>query len=323
MDGIPASLAAASGVNGRPVTIVGVVATRYTLPPTRTAIWLPLMQMPTIDRQDRTSRSMSLLGHLTDGSTLNETQLELRAFASRLRDEYPDAYTNIEAIAIPFHDRLIHPQVQQIFLVVFGAGLVVLFIACANVANLLLARAANRQQEIATRVALGASRGQIAGQVLIESLLLGTVSGGVALALLYGAIRVFDAAIGATNPPVWPRFDVDWNVFLFVTAVSVVSSLGTALLPVAHAARQDPQVGLQPGRGTVAQSRQARRWSATLVAVEVALTLVLLVGAGLMMRAFWSLFSIETGIGTRGVTVFRLDLGGPQYQAAAVRRRAP
>jgi putative ABC transport system permease protein len=315
----PGVLGRSVRINGRPATIIGIVATRYSLAPTRSEIWQPLMQMPNIDRQERTSRSISLLGHLTDGRTLNEAQLELRAFASRLRDEYPDDYTSIDAIAIPYHDRLIHPQVQQIVLVLFGAGLAVLFLACANVANLLLARAANRQQEIATRVALGASRGQITRQLLIESLLLGTVSGAVALALSYGAIRVFSAAVGATNPPVWLRFDVDWNVFLFVTAVSVVSSLGTALLPAAHAARQEPQVGLQPGRGTVAQGRQARRWSATLVAVEVALTLVLLVGAGLMMRAFWSLFSTEIGIGTRGLTVFRLDLGGPRYQAAAVR----
>ena len=306
-------------VNGRPAAIVGIVPARYTLAVTRTDIWQPLMQMPDIDRQERTSRSLSLLGLLADGRTLNDTRQELRALTSRLRDEHPDAYKDVESNAISLEDRIIHPQVQQIFLVVFAAGLVVLVIACANVANLLLARAANRQHEIATRLALGASRGQIWRHLLIESLLLGAPSGAAALAMSYGAIRLFASAIPATNPPAWLRFDVDWNVFVFVTVVSIVSSLGSALLPAVHASRQDAQAGLQPARGILTQGRQARRWSAGLVAGEIALTLVLLAGAGLMMRAFWSLFSIDTGIATRGLTVFRLDLAGPNYASAEQR----
>jgi putative ABC transport system permease protein len=305
-------------VNGRPATIVGVVPTRYTLNATRSDIWQPLMQMPDLEAQERSVRTLSLLG-ASDGTALNQTQQELQALANRLRQEQPDVYKDLEAIAIPLEDRFIHPQVQQILLVVFAAGLVVLFIACANVANLLLARTANRRHEIATRVALGASRSQIWRQLLVESVLLGAASGIAALAMSHGLLRIFNAAIGATNPPVWLRFEVDGNVVIFLTAASLAGSLGSALFPAVHGARQDAHAGLQLGIRAATEGRQARRWSAALVAGEVALTLVLLSGAGLMMRAFWSLFSTDPGVATRGLTVFRLDLAGPKYAAAEQR----
>jgi hypothetical protein len=276
--GDPAVVGSRVRVNGRPSTIVGIVSARYTLTASRVDIWLPLMQLPDPDRQERATRSLSLLGELTDGHSLSNAPQELRGLATRFRQEYPDAYKEIEPITISLWDRFVHPQVQRILLVLLGAGLFVLLIACANVANLLLARAANRQHEIATRVALGASRWRIWGQLVIECLLLGTVSGMAAWWMSYVAVRLFASAIGATGPPTWLQFELDWNVFAFLVAVALASSLGTALLPALQAARQDAHDGLRQAGRSATPSLRASGWSRALVAIEVALTLVLLQG---------------------------------------------
>jgi predicted permease len=306
-------------VNGRLSTIIGVVPTRYTLTATRTDIWLPLMQLPDLNRQERAVRSLSVLGELTDGHSLNDARQELQAITSRFRQEHPEAYKEIEPITISLWDRFVHPQVQQILLVLFAAGLLVLLIACANVANLLLAQAASRQHEIATRVALGASRWQIWQQLLIECLLLGILSGMTALWISYAWVRLFASVIAATDPPVWLQFQLDWNVFVFLVAVALASSLGAALLPALQATRQDAHDGLQQARRSTTPSMRARRWSMALVAVEVALTLVLLSGAGLMMRSFWSLFRIDPGVEAGGLTVMRVDLAAPKYEGVGQR----
>jgi predicted permease len=305
-------------INGRPSTIVGVVPTRYTLTAARCDIWLPMMQLPELDRLDRATRSLSLMGALTERSTLNDARHEVQAIASRFKQEYPEAYKDVEPIAIPLWDRFVHPQVQQILLVLFGAGLFVLAIACANVADLLLARTVNRRHEIATRVALGASRAHVWRQLLIECLLLGTISGTAALWMSLVSVRLFESAIAATDPPVWLQFRFDRNVFFFLVGVSLVSSLGVAMLPALQATRPAADGLRHAGRSTT-PSVDARRWSRVLLGVEVALTMVLLSGAGLMMRSFWSLFRTGPGVDTAALTIMRVDLAAPAYEGTGQR----
>jgi predicted permease len=308
-------------LNGRPFTIIGVVPARHTLTTPRTDIWLPLAQVADRNLQERATRSLSLLGQLTDGSSLNDARLEFQTIASRFRQYHPDVYEEVEPVTISLRDWFVHPQVQQILLVLFGAGLLVLLIACANVANLLLAQAANRRHEIATRLALGASRWQIWRQLLIECLVLGVLSGVTAWWASYLSIRLFASAIGATNPPAWLQFELDWNVFVFLAAVAPGSSLAAALLSALQATRQNARDGLQLTSRSTTPGVHARRWSSALVAVEVALTLVLLSGAGLMVRSFWSLFRIDPGVETDGLTVLRVDLAGPKYESSGQRAR--
>jgi len=315
----PAIIGRAVRINGRPSTIIGVLPTRYTLIAARTDIWLPLSQLPELDRRDRATRPLNLMGALTEEHSLTSARQELQAIASRFKLEQPEAYKDVEPIAIPLWDRFAHPQVQQILLVLFGAGLFVLTIASANVANLLLARTVNRGNEIATRTALGASRGDIWRQLLIECLLLGTISGTTALGISFVSVRLFESAIAATGPPVWLQFRFDRNVFLFLAGVSVVSSLGVALLPALQATRRAAR-GLRDAVRSTTRSVNVRRWSRVLVGAEVALTLVLLSGAGLMMRTFWSLFRNDPGVDTTALTIMRIDLGAQTY--ASARQRA-
>jgi predicted permease len=258
------------------------------------------------------------MGAFTEGQSLTSAREELQAFARRFKQEQPEAYKDVEPIAIPLWDRFAHPQVQQILLVLFGAGLFVLVIACANVANLLLARTLNRGTEIATRAALGASRGQIWRQLLIECLLLGTISGTAALWMSLVSVRLFESAIAGSEPPVWLQFGFDRNVFLFLAGVSVVGSLGVAMLPAFQATRPVAN-GLRHATRSTTRNMSARRWSRLLVGAQVALTLVLLSGAGLMMRTFWSLFSSDPGVDTAGLTIMRVDLAAPAYQSARQR----
>ena len=315
----PAIVGSTVRVNGRPSTIVGVVPARYTLTATRTDLWLPLTQMPGLDRQERATRPLGVVGQLVHGSSLNDARQELHAVTDRFRVEYAGVYQDVEPILVSFNDRFVHPQVRQILLVLFGAGLFVLLIACANMASLLLARMANRHHEIATRVALGASRWQIGRQLLVECLLIGTLSGTAAWWLSYVAIRLFVSAIAASNPPTWLQFQLDWTVLGFLVAASLAGSLGAALLPALHAARRDAREGLQEARRSTTAGIRARRWSTTLVAVQVALTFVLLSGAGLMLRSFWVLFRADPGVQTRGLTVMRVDLAAPRYESSQQR----
>ena len=194
-----------------------------------------------------------------------------------------------------------------------------LLIACANVASLLLARTANRHHEIATRVALGASRWQIGRQLVVECLLIGALSGTAAWWLSFVAIRLFVSAIAASDPPAWLQFQLDSNVFGFLVAATLTGSLGGALLPALHAARRDAGVGLQEARRSATHGIRARRWSTTLVAVQVALTFVLLSGAGLLLRSFWVLFRADPGIEMGALTVMRVDLAAPRYEGSQQR----
>ena len=313
----PAIVGSSVRVNGRPSTIVGVVPARYTLTATRTDLWLPLTQMPGLDRQERATRPLGVVGQLVAGRSLNDARQELHAVTDRFKVEYAGAYKDVEPILLSFKDRFLHPQVRQILLVLFGAGVFVLLIACANVASLLLARTANRHHEIATRIALGASRWHIGRQLVVECLLLGALSGTAAWWLSYVAIRLFVSAIAASDPPMWLQFHLDSTVFGFLVAASLTGSLGGALLPALHAARRDAREGLQERSTT--HGIRARRWSTTLVAVQVALTFVLLSGAGLLLRSFWVLFRAGPGVETGDLTVMRVDLAAPRYESSQQR----
>jgi predicted permease len=201
-----------------------------------------------------------------------------------------------------------------------GAVAFVLLIACANVANLQLSRSAARAREIAVRIAMGASRWRVVRQLLIESVLLAVIGGLLGLGLAYFGIRAFDAAVADTGKPYWIVFTMDYTVFSFLAAVCVVTGMLFGIAPALHVSRTNVSGVLKEGgRGTAGGART--RWlTGTMVVVEVALTLVLLVGAGLMVRSFLNLYRMDIGIKTDRLMAMQLQLSGEKYQKPDARR---
>src|SRR6185436_15527852 len=195
-----------------------------------------------------------------------------------------------------------------------------LLIACANVANLLLSRAAHRSREIAVRVSLGAGRWRIIRQLLVESVLLSLLSGAIGLGLSIVGIRLFDAATTDVGKPYWMTFTLDPIVFLFLLAICVGTGILFGLAPAMHISKTDVHEVLKEGGGRSGSGgMRARRWTGALIVVEIVLTLVLLAGAGFMMRSFLTLYAMEIGVDTSRLLTMQLALPLAKYSRAEPR----
>src|SRR5206468_10276668 len=226
----------------------------------------------------------------------------------------PTTNKDVRASVMTFNDRVTGPQIRLIFLSLMGAVAFVLLIACANVANLLLARAAQRSREIAVRVSLGASRWRIVRQLLVESVLLSLVSGVLGLALSLVGIRLFDMATADVGKPYWMTFTLDNIVFAFLAAICVGTGILFGLAPALHVSKTDVHEVLKEGGGRSGSGgMRARRWTSALIVVEVVLTLVLLAGAGFMMRSFLVLYRTDLGVDTAHLLTMRLTLPLSKY----------
>jgi len=200
-----------------------------------------------------------------------------------------------------------------------GAVAFVLLIACANVANLLLARSAHRSREIAVRVSVGATRWRIVRQLLMESVALAFISGVLGLALSVVGIRLFDAAIQDVGKPYWIQFTMDGRVFAFLFGVCLATGVVFGLAPALHVARTDVNGVLNEGGRSGAAGRLVRRWTGALIVAELALTLVLLAGAGFMMRNFLTLYRMDFGIDTS--TLLTMSLALPERKYPSLEQR--
>jgi len=196
----------------------------------------------------------------------------------------------------------------------------VLLIACANVANLLLARSAGRAREMSVRISLGASRWRIVRQLLVESVLLSIVSGLLGLALAYVGVRLFDAATQDVGKPYWIQFTMDGQVFAFFAAICLGTGIVFGLAPALHVSKTDLNEVLKEGGRASSSGMRARRWTGALIVTELALTLVLLAGAGLMMRSFVNLYRMDVGIETSQLLTMRLNLPNQKYSTIEQRR---
>ena len=213
-----------------------------------------------------------------------------------------------------FNERFNGGPIRLVFLSLMGAVGFVLLIACANVANLLLARSAQRAREIAVRVSLGATRWRIVRQLLVESVLLAMVSGVLGFVLALAGIALFEAATQDVGKPYWIKFTMDGSVFAFFAAICLATGVVFGLAPALHISRTDinevlKEAGGRSGTGGV----RARRWTGALIVVEIALTLVLLAGAGFMMRSFLSLYRLDLGIDTSRLLTMSLALPDRKY----------
>jgi putative ABC transport system permease protein len=301
-------------INDVPTTVVGVMPEGMKFP-VGADLWLPLAQTPQLTTQKRQQHfSLQAFGRLADGVSRQQAQTELKAIAARLAHDFPDANKDIGATVMTFNERFNGGPIRLVFLSLMGAVGFVLLIACANVANLLLARSAQRAREIGVRVSLGATRWRIVRQLLVESVLLAMVSGVLGFVLAVAGTRWFDAVTQDVGKPYWIKFTMDGSVFAFFAAVCLATGVVFGLAPALHISRTDiNEVLKESGGRSGSGGGRARRWTGALIVVEIALTLVLLAGAGFMMRSFLSLYHLDLGIDTSRLLTMNLALPDRKY----------
>ncbi len=307
-----------SGIIGRPITldgkgytVVGVMPSGFEFPPDSKNIdmWVPL----TIGtaNTERASRQLQVIGRLKDGVSEQQAKSELVTISRRLAAQYPEANMGWEAKMASLKDHLVR-DVKPALYVLMGAVVFVLLIACANVANLLLVRAVHRQKEMALRVALGASRLRLIRQLLTESLLLGVLSGALGVALAYWTLKVL-VALSPGNIPRLKDANIDGWVLGFTLVVSVLTSIGFGLAPALIGSKQSLSEVLKESGGRASSGSHSSRSRRLLMVSEIAIALVLLIGAGLMVRSFARLQQIAPGFNPEGVLTMRISLPNAKY----------
>ncbi len=276
--------------------IVGVVPTRFRFPQGEAQVWLESPPQP--DSMERTAYNYHAVALLKAGTSLNAANAQLKTIGSRLESAYPDSNKDKTFLAVPLQEQLVGP-VRATLYFLMGAVSLVLLIACANVANLLLARATARQREMAVRSALGATRTVIARQLMIESGIMALAGGTVGLLLAFVGTRVLSqAAAQQVGLPRLADIQISWTVFAFAISASLAASFLFGLSPAWQASRVNLSDSLkQAGRGMAGSSNRLRN---TLVVAQVALSFALAVCAGLLFRSFLALNSVDLGYRTDG-----------------------
>jgi predicted permease len=305
----PAILGKSIRVAGTPSTVIGVMPGDFGFPD-RVDIWLPLASLSEQERTSRDARRLDGLGRLRAGASIEQATTELSGITASLGERYPDTNRNITPLVTSL---AIATQFVATVVALLGAVGFVLLIACANVANLLLARTADRSRDVTLRLALGASRWRIVRQLLVESLLLASLGGLVGLALAYPGIQFFQNLPPESAPPYWIRFTLDRTVFAYLLMLCVGSAIVCGLVPAWHASRTDLVAALNDaGRGS-AGSRHRRRWTSAFVVAQVALAVVLLTGASLMMQNLIAVLRVDAGVETDGLLRTGFDLRRSDY----------
>ncbi|HEY6330017.1 MAG TPA: ABC transporter permease [Blastocatellia bacterium] len=310
-------------LTGKVYTIVGVMPEGFEFPatdrPRKTEVWAPMAAETWAKYAGRGSRNVSVLGRIKDGVSLVAARAEMDAISTRLEQAYPqDQGWKFELV--PLLDSAVG-EVRPAILIVFGAAALVLLIACANVANLMLARASARRREVAIRSAIGARRARIVTQLLTESTILALAGGLAGLAAAVGGVK----ALRVIAPKYMPRVE-DWSVtaevLVFNLAVSLVVGILFGVIPALQTSRQPlPAAFLEGGTATRPGFGIVRnRARGLLVAAQVALSIVLMVGSGLMVRSFKRLTTVPLGFNPDGVLTFWISLPGEKYKSDSSRR---
>jgi predicted permease len=296
-------------VNGIPSTVVGVMPPGVGFP-YRVEIWLPLSALPEEDKTSRGARIIDGFGKLRPGVTREQAATELRGITTSLAERYPDTNRKTAPLVEPF--ALAAPFVA-VMMALLGAVGFVLLIACANVANLLLARSADRSRDVTLRLALGASRWRIVRQLLVEGLLLATTGGLCGVALAQPGLQMLRSLPAESAPPSWVQFTMDPRVFAYLVTLCVGSALVCSLLPAWQASRPGLVTTLNDASRSSTGGRNRRRWMGALVVAQVALALVLLTGAALMMQNLLGQLRTDVGIETSTLTQIAFDLRRRDY----------
>ena len=283
-------------LNGMAFTVIGVMPPKFSFPGSA-QLWVPSDLFP--DDSARSAHNFRVVGRLKPGVTVSEAQADMNVVAARLAKEYVD--DKDEGIRVTSLFEFLTSSARPALLVLWGAVTLVLLIACVNISNLQLARAAARRKEMGMRCALGAARGRLLRQLLTESVLLSGAGGLLGLALAELAIRILRVAAPA-NIPRLENLGIDSGVLFFTAALSLLAGLLFGVLPSLDSSKADVNDALKQGTGK-GEGVSHKRWGETLVIGQVTLAIILLSGAALLIKSYWKLAHVETGLASGGVYV--------------------
>ena len=302
LGGGPAALGKTITMDGQLLTIVGVMPASMNYP-AGNDLWTP---HEADARRSRTSGGWRALGRLKEGVTLEQAKQDMSALSRRLKQQYGDETGMSDAEVVQLHEQLVG-KVRKTLMVLLGAAAFLLLIACANVVNLLIARMTIRKSELGLRLALGASRGRLAQQFLTEAGLLSVVGGGVGVALAAGGVRAL-LSLQTNSIPRGDEVHISWPVMAFALGVVLLTAVIMGLLTAWHGTRGDIRESLSASQRTQTGTGSSARIRRALVVSQMALTVVLLIGAGLLGRSFLRLLEVNPGYRTQHAVILDASL---------------
>ena len=308
-------------LNGESYTVTGVMPARFSFPPPwnwdfKAELWVPLALPTAGDRSE--GHNLLVIGRLKPQVTIAHAQAEMTGLAGRLAAAYPNYDAGWTATVVDFHEQLVG-DLRPALLVLMAGVVMLLLIACANVANLVLARALKRQRELAIRIAVGAGRGRLIAQFLTESLLLALAGAVLGTALAIWGIPVLSLAYRQHD--LVATASMDWQVLGFTLLVAIATGVVFGLAPVWLTRKQSLGESLKEGARAASESRRNRRSRGALVVSEFAMALVLLTASGLLLRSFVRLSQVSPGFEPRHVLTVEIPLVGSQYANDAQKAR--
>jgi putative ABC transport system permease protein len=311
--GDPNIIGKAIRLRDKSFTVIGVMGEQY---PLEKDLWLPLSQLNADVFTDRMNHEItSVIGRLKPAVTIEQASREMETIAARLQQLYPASNKSFGVVLLPLRHQLVG-DLRPVVLLIFAAVGLIMLIACANVSNLLLAKSAARRRELAVRAALGAGRGRLVRQLLSESLLLSLLGGAAGLALALMSLSFVRSSLSSIVKVKVPGLDavgIDWFTLAFTFGVTLLAGLLFGIAPALQSSRIQLNQSLKTG-GISSVSGGRRNLSRALVVIEVALAIIVMIGAGLLIRSFQKLLQVDPGFRTDNLLSLSVNLPLPRYQ---------